>query len=301
MLPQLSRRRTAAYLVFLVLVWGINWPLSKYALRFTPPVLFAGLRTLIGGCLLILIALPRYRSIRFRSTWPIYFVSSMLNIVLYYGLQTIGLGYMPAGLFSAIVFLQPVLLGVGSWLWLGERMHALKMIGLAIGFVGVGTICLDGGSGTASTAGVLLAIGSAASWALGTVYMKKTAPRADVMWVTALQVTLGGIVLLAAGSWSESWTAIEWAPSFIADTLFISIFVIAIGWLVYFKLVGSGEAGTVGAYTFLIPLVAILFSALFMGESVSVQLLIGLILIVASILLVNAKQRQTRAVSSIGR
>lgn len=62
----------------------------------------------------MIFALPKYKSLRFKENWRIYVISSLFNIILYYGLQTVGLNYMPAGLFSAIVFLQPVLLGLFS-------------------------------------------------------------------------------------------------------------------------------------------------------------------------------------------
>ncbi|TBL81079.1 DMT family transporter [Paenibacillus thalictri] len=287
---QLSRTRTAVYLAFLVLVWGVNWPLSKYALHFTPPILFAGLRTLIGGLILIMLALPGYKKLNFQKTWPVYVISSVLNIILYYGLQTIGLGYLPAGLFSAIVFFQPVLLGFCSWLWLGEEMHAWKWLGLVAGFLGVGVISAGGFAGHLSSTGILLALGSAVSWALGTVYTKKMAARVDLIWNVALQLTIGGVFLLASGSLLERWPSIVWSGSFIWSLLFISVFVIALGWLVFFKLVGSGEASKVGAFTFLIPVIAIVCSVIFMGESVTFNLVAGFVLIIASIMLVNFKK-----------
>ncbi|MNU51369.1 putative amino-acid metabolite efflux pump [compost metagenome] len=288
----LSRTRTVVYLIFLVLVWGINWPLSKHALLYSPPLLFAGLRLLIGGILLLLIAIPRYRQLRFKTTWPLYFISAIFNIILYYGLQTIGLGYLPAGLFSAIVFLQPVLLGLSAWLWLGERMYGLKIVGLILGFLGVGVIGGGGLTGSLSLVGVMLALGSAVSWTLGTVYMKKITGKVDSIWIATLQILIGGIVLLVLGSFTESWSAIKWNGSFMLDTLFIAIFVIAVGWLIFFKLVGSGEASTVGSYTFLIPVISIICSVIFMGESLTMNLVIGFVMIVGSIILVNATGRR---------
>ncbi|MFB5266922.1 DMT family transporter [Paenibacillus enshidis] len=297
-MPKLSRSRTAVYLVFLIIMWGVNWPLSKFALEYTPPLLFAGLRTCIAGLLLILVALPRFRELRFRQNWPIYLISSLLNIVLFYGFQTIGLGYVPAGLFSAIVFLQPVLLGIAAWLWLGEGMSGKKLIGLLLGFLGVAAISIGGLAGHIAPEGIFLAIGSAVAWTLGTVYMKKTSGRVDTLWMTAIQITIGGIVLLASGAVVEDWTAIRWEPVFIYDMLFISVFVIALGWLTFFKLIGSGEASKVGSFTFLIPLIAITCSVLFLGEHVTLNLAAGLVLIVLSILLVNGKQRRLAARSS---
>ncbi|RUS48872.1 DMT family transporter [Cohnella sp. AR92] len=288
----LSSKQTLFYLAFLILMWGINWPLSKYALEFTPPLLFAGLRTLIGGALLIIIALPHWKLLRLRETWRYYVLSAFLSIVFYYGFQTVGLQYMPAGLFSAIVFLQPVLLGLFAWMWLGEGMYTRKMVGLLLGFGGVAAMSIGGLKGGISILGILLALGSALSWALGTVYIKRQAAKVDSLWMTAMQIVIGGIVMTAYGSTVESWSEVRWTAAFLYDTLFISVFIIALGWLVYFKLIGSGEASKVGSYTFLIPVVSIVCSILFLNEHLTMNLIVGMALIVSSILLVNVRHRQ---------
>lgn len=286
-----SRKQASLLLAFLILMWGVNWPLSKLALHYTPPLLFAGIRTEIGGLLLVLIGLSRYKELRFKQNWHIYFLSAILNIVLFYGLQTVGLGYLPAGLFSAIVFLQPVLLGIFSWLWLGESMYGMKIIGLVLGFTGVATISAGALTGNISLLGVLLALGTSLCWAFGTVYMKKIGDRADSVWLVAMQLVIGGILLMGSGSVTESWSSIQWNASFILIMLFISIFVIALGWLTYFTLMGSGEASKVASFTFLIPLVSITGSAVMMSEPITINLGIGLLLVLTSILLVNLKPK----------
>ncbi|GGG13443.1 DMT family transporter [Paenibacillus abyssi] len=286
-MEKLTRPQTVLLIAFLVAVWGINWPLSKIALSYTPPVLFSGLRTLLGGFLLLFIAVPRYKRLHFKETWGIYLISALFNVVLYYGLQTIGLNYLPAGLFSAIVFLQPVMVGLFSWMWLGEAMYGLKILGLIVGFSGVGIISIGGLSGHISIAGILLALGSALTWALGTVYVKKKGPSVDPIWLVSLQLTAGGLFMTAAGSSMESWSDINWTLPFVLCLLFISVFVIAIGWLVFYKLIDSGEASKVASFTFLIPLVAILIGTLFLNEPFTFSLLTGLVLILVSIYFVN--------------
>lgn len=288
-----KRKQTIGLLVFLVIVWGINWPLSKIALTYAPPLLFAGIRTVIAGIILVIAALPKRKQLNFRQLWPVYLVSAFLSIVFYYGFQTIGLQYVPSGLFSAIVFLQPVLLGIFAWIWLGERMYGLKIAGLVIGFLGVASLSLGGLTGSISPVGVLLALASALSWALATVYTKRNAARVDMLWMTAMQIMIGGVILLAAGSASESWADITWSPAFIVNTLFIAVFVIALGWMVYFKLINEGEAGKVGSFTFLIPLISIGSSVVLLHEQITMNLIIGMLLIVSSIILVNIRLGRT--------
>jgi drug/metabolite transporter (DMT)-like permease len=291
-MAQLSRTRTAMLLVFLVIVWGVNWPLSKIALAYTPPVLFSGMRTLLGGLLLLAVAVPRYKKIRMKEGWRVYLLSSVLNIILYYGLQTVGLNYLPAGLFSAIVFLQPVLVGVFSWMWLGEPMYGLKIAGLILGFSGVAVISAGGLAGHISLTGILLALGSALSWAAGTLYVKKVGHTVDAIWMVTLQLLIGGLFMTGVGSSFESWSDIEWTTTFVVCTLFISVFVIAAGWLVFYKLIDAGDAGKVASFTFLIPLIAILIGTLFLNEPFTLSLLAGLLMVVVSIYFVNRTPRK---------
>jgi len=288
---KLSKKQSLLLILFLVLIWGVNWPLSKYALQYIPPVLFSGIRTLLGGLLLLAIAIPRWQQLRFREAWPVYVTTSLVNVVLYYGLQTIGIQYLPAGLFSALVFVQPVLVGIFSWMWLGEDMNRMKMMGLLLGFGGVAIISAgaSGASGHISIPGILLALGSALSWAIGTVYVKKKGQVADPIWLVTVQLLIGGLLMTGAGSLVEQWTTIDWKPVFIVTLLFISIFVIAIGWLVFYKLIDSGEASKIASYTFLIPLVAIISGTIFLHEPFTLTLLAGLVCIVGSIYLVNRK------------
>ncbi|MGO4542354.1 EamA family transporter [Paenibacillus sp. 2TAB19] len=57
----------------------------------------------------------------------------------------------------------------------------------------------------------------------------------------------------------------------------------------FFLLLGSGEAGKVGSFNFLVPLIAIVTSVLFLGETITSKLVAGLVLIIAGIALVNLK------------
>lgn len=291
MVGELSRIRLVLLILFLVIVWGINFALSKYALSYMPPMLFSGTRTLLGGLLLMAVAIPRYKKLNIRSSWWVYLISAMVNVVMYYSMQTIGLVYMPSGLFSSIVFLQPVLVGIFSWMWLGESMNVLKMLGFILGFAGVGIISSGAGGldGHISMTGILLALGTAFSWAFGTIFVKKTRSLADPIWLVALQFLIGGMIMTGWGSGIESWSDVVWAPSFILTLLFISIFVIAFGWLAFYRLIDSGEAGKVSTYTFLIPIVAILTGTFIFHEPFMMSLLAGFVLVVASIYLVNRR------------
>ncbi|ALA43177.1 MULTISPECIES: DMT family transporter [Paenibacillus] len=291
---ELTTAKRIMMIALLVVLWGISWPIYKVALEFTPPLLFAGLRTLLGGLLLGVILVPRWNRIRWKENWRVYAISGIFNVVLFYGLQTVGLMYVPSGLFSVLVYLQPVLVGIFAWMWLGEAMSRLKVIGLIIGFLGVAAVSVGGFSGHVAVAGVIIAIITAVSWALGTVYVKKVNQRVDSLWLVAFQCTLGGIVLTGAGTVTENWSDIVWNVPYVSGLIFGTVLGISLSWLLYFTLVNSGDASKVASYTFLVPVISVFVSSLVLGEAITAFLLIGLILIGLSIYLVNRRARVVR-------
>ncbi|OMF32553.1 DMT family transporter [Paenibacillus peoriae] len=291
---ELTTAKRIMMIALLVVLWGISWPIYKVALEFTPPLLFAGLRTLLGGLLLGAILVPRWNRIRWKENWRVYAISGIFNVVLFYGLQTVGLMYVPSGLFSVLVYLQPVLVGIFAWMWLGEAMSRLKVIGLIIGFFGVAAVSVGGFSGHVAVAGVIIAIITAVSWALGTVYVKKVNQRVDSLWLVAFQCTLGGIVLTGAGTVTENWSDIVWNVPYVSGLIFGTVLGISLSWLLYFTLVNSGDASKVASYTFLVPVISVFVSSLVLGEAITAFLLIGLILIGLSIYLVNRRARVVR-------
>ncbi|MEH7119453.1 DMT family transporter [Neobacillus vireti] len=277
----------------LIIIWSVSWPIYKLALVYTPPLLFAGMRCLFGGVILGAFIWKTRDRIQWRKNWKIYVITGTLNIALFYGLQTEGLKLVPSGLFSVIVYFQPILVGLLAWLWLGESMTIAKVAGLILGFLGVISVSAEGFSGHVSILGIIFGLLSALSWALGTVYTKRTAHSVDSLWMVALQCLIGGIVLMIAGLSSENWTSIVWNDTFLWGLSFGTILGIAISWILYVMLVKTGDASVVATFTFLVPMFAVVIGTIFLNEPFTKLLFLGIILIVASIYLVNKKQKQT--------
>ncbi|GGG72912.1 DMT family transporter [Paenibacillus radicis (ex Gao et al. 2016)] len=290
----LSSKTTLAIL-FLVLIWGLSWSIYKTALAYTPPLLFSGTRSLLGGLLLAIFLLPKRDKLKFRQNWHRYSISALFNAVLFYGVQSIGLIYLPGGLFSVLVYFQPVLIGLLAWMWLGERLSLLKITGLVIGFLGILAVSADGITGNVSLLGVSLALLTALSWALGVIYVKKESRHTDSMWMVAMQFIIGGIALIGVGSGTESWSSIVWNGPFILGLLYGATCGIPIAFVIYFKLMNTGDASKVAAFTFLVPLIAVLTGTVFMHEPFTYSLLVGLVLIIISIGCVNySGKKQTQ-------
>lgn len=276
-------------LLSLIVIWGGSWPIYKLTLPYTPPLLFSGMRALIGGLLLAIFIFKLRNRICWRKNWQKYCISALFNTIFFFGIQTVGLIYLPGGLFSVLVYFQPVLLGIFAWIWLGEHMSPIKITGLFIGFIGIAVVSVNGLTDHVSVIGVILGLVTAICWAFGVCYVKKVSNEIDAYWMVALQCIIGGVVLLIVGTIFESWSAIVWNPVYWAGLSFGATFGIPIAYVIYYSLVNAGDAGKVGSFTFLVPIIAVFIGTVFLKEPLTYTLLTGLLLVVISIYFVNYK------------
>lgn len=279
-------------LVVLVVIWGVSWPIYKLSIVYAPPLLFSGMRALLGGSLIMLLMFKLRDRLQWRQHWRKYSISALFNTVLFFGLHTIGLHYLPGGLFSVLVYFQPVLLGLFAWMWLGETMTPIKVTGLLIGFIGIIVVSAEHFTAQLSILGVVFGVLTAFFWALGVVYVKKVSEEVDAYWMVAMQFTIGGVVLLVLGSMTESWSAIEWESMYLFGLGFGATMGIPVAYIIYYSLIRAGEASKIAVFTFLVPVISVFISTVFVGEPMTHTLWVGLLLVVLSICFVNYRKKE---------
>jgi drug/metabolite transporter (DMT)-like permease len=287
------RRARVAAIVALVLAWGSTFAAVKVGLDSAPPVLFGGLRSVLGGAVMVVLALARSGPPRWREAWWPYLVLTLLNVVLFFTLQTLAILELPSGLAAVLIYLQPVLTGVLAAPLLGEPLGVGRVVGLLVGFAGIVVVSAGALRGDISVAGVAYAVVGAAVWSLGTIAFKRYADRVDVWWAVALPFLVGGVVLSLGGAAVEGLD-IDWSAGFVAAFVYASLVGTALSWSLWFGLVGAGEAGRAASYIFFVPLVSLLLGAVLLGETLGLSLLIGAVLVVAGVYLVNRRGSRGR-------
>ncbi|HJQ29904.1 MAG TPA: DMT family transporter [Rubrobacter sp.] len=282
-----KRRFVVLSFVLLVLFWSSTFSVVKVGLVYSPPVLFAGLRSIVGGLSIVVVASLWGGRPDLSRDWAVYASLTMLNVVSFLGLQTFAIMLLPSGTAAVLIYLQPILTGLLAWFMLGETLSVAKFAGLFLGFSGIVAVSVGGFSGKISVSGVAFAVVSALMWALGTVYFKGVQDRVSMLWAVALMFVFGGIVLSALGLVIESPAEITLSGSLVASVLYSGIVGTGLAWVLWLGLVRAGEAGTVAAYVFFVPLASVAIGALFLDERPSTSLLVGAVLVVSGIYLVN--------------
>jgi drug/metabolite transporter (DMT)-like permease len=282
-----ERRYAVVAFGLLVLFWGSAFSVVKVGLEYSPPMLFAGLRTLMGGLVILLAAVVWGGSPHLRRDWPVFLLLAAFNVVFFFGFQTLAVLYLPSGTAAVLEYLQPMLVGLLAWMILGESLSLAKIVGLILGFSGIGAVSAGSILGNISPAGVAFGAGSAFSWALGTVFFKRYEARVSTMWAVAIPFVAGGMVLTLLSFTIESWSEVSTKATLFVSLSYVSLVEIALAWLIWFGLVRAGEASRVAVYVFFVPLVSIVVGAIFLGERLTTSLLIGTVLIVTGIYVVN--------------
>lgn len=272
--------------VLLVLAWGSTFAAVKVGLDSAPPILFGGIRSVLGGAVMVVLAFGRTGRPALRDTWPAYAVLTLLNVVMFFSLQTLAILELPSGLAAVLIYLQPVLVGVLAAPLLGEALTGFKVAGLLLGFAGIAVVSAGAFSGHASLLGVGYAVVGALVWALGTIAFKRYAERVDVWWAVAIPFLVGGGVMTLGGAITEG-TAISWSGEFVAAFVYAALVGTALSWSLWFGLVGAGEAGRAASYIFFVPLVSLAIGGVLLHETLGPSLLAGAALVILGVYLVN--------------
>lgn len=290
-----SRAIRPQYLVALVFVAFLNalcYPLITVGLGYAPHLSFATLRAFVAGSALALVAVLLRRPMpRGLGTW--------------FGLAAIGLGttslgyvgmfhaaeFVSPGLATVIANSQPLIAAILAHFFLCERLRPKQRLGLLLGFLGIVVISLPqlggGGGGAGFTLGLAYIILAASGVAVGNVLMKAFGGRVDPLVAMAAQSLFGAIPLAVAALLREQPSAIAWSPAFMVSLLGLALFGTALGYWLWFTLLGRIPLSRANAFTFLTPFFGFAMGVAFFGERPGLAAIIGLSLAAVGIVLVE--------------
>jgi drug/metabolite transporter (DMT)-like permease len=280
-------------LLLLAALWGASF----LFLRILAPVLGVAwtteLRVGIAGIAMLMFMAATRRTMHFRANWKQYLMLGMLNSALPFSLYSYAALTLPSG-YSAIVNATSPLWGalIGA-VALNEKLTARKCIGLATGIAGVMFLVRLGPVQftTQVMVAALACVGAAICYGIASTYSKKkSASIAPPLMATGSQLAAAFILLpflpLAPAQG-------EITPFILAIAVALALLCSAVAFFIYFRLIadiGPTKALTV---TFLIPLFALAWGALFLHETIDLNTLIGCALVITATWLVLFQGRRT--------
>ncbi len=273
----------------MVLIWSVNWSAMKIGLEIATVFTFNFHRFLFSTIFLLLFCILR------KVEW-VKDIQTNIHIIIYcltsifgFTLTTIGLIYESSGISAVLTYTQPIWVFILSILLLNEAFSLTKLLGILLGFSGI-IILFLGDIGSIGSFPSILIIFGAILWAASTIYYKMRLEGVDSIYL----------------NFYNSWTAtlIAFILSLILENPFKTfnldyllvvfysgVFASGIGMTIWVFLLKNESAVTLSSSSLIVPLLALIFSAVILGEEIGYRTIIGSAFVLSGVYLVNRNRK----------
>ena len=274
------------------LIWSSAFSSARIIVADASPLASLSLRFFVSGVIGVGIALALGQTWRLtRDQWRATVIFGICQNAIYLGLNFVAMQWVEAGFASIIASTMPLIVAFAIWTVFRERLPALGIAGLALGFVGVVIIMQARLTAGVDLTGTLLCVIAAVALSVATLMVRGASSGGNLMMIVGLQMFVGAIVLAVASALTETirvdLTA-ELVLAFIYTTLFPGLLATWI-WFALVDRIGAVKAAT---FHFLNPFFGVAIAALILGESLSVRDMIGVAVIALGILAVQLARVQ---------
>jgi drug/metabolite transporter (DMT)-like permease len=260
---------TWVLLALLILTWGFNYLFVAVGLTAAGPIWLAIFRSGFGFLgTLVLVTLARAWGTLDAAARRDALLLGLPNTTLFFGLWFVAARSVPPGIASVVIYTFPLWVALLSAPVLGRPLGRVAWLAIATGFVGVALVSeawTHVGPGL-SIAPILELLAAASSWAVGTVLFQRRFNAPQMLSASAYQLAGGTLGLCGA----LLLTGVEPLPrvtlDFVAAVLWLGILGTAVGYAIWFTLLGRTPAARLSAYLFFVPVVALTASILLLGE-----------------------------------
>lgn len=261
----------------LAAIWGSSFLFMRLAVGEMGPLATAGMRVAIAALFLLPVLIWRRQVPLLRTHAGPLLVVGMLNSGLPFVLYAFALQSISTGLSAMLNATTPMFGALVAWLWLGERLNRWRVLGLALGFVGVGLLAWEQASfkagGLAALWAVLACLLACLSYGVAASYTRRHLQNVPSVAAAAGSQIGAGLVLALPTAWA--WP--ERMPSATAwlGVLAVGVVCSGVAYLLFYRVVQRAGAARSLAVTYLIPLFALLYGVLLLGEHLSLAMLLG--------------------------
>jgi drug/metabolite transporter (DMT)-like permease len=274
------------------LMWSSAFTSARMIVADAPPLTALALRFLVSGIIGVSIAAALGQTARLtRSQWRATIIFGICQNAIYLGFNFVAMQWIEASLAAIVASTMPLLVALGGWLILRERLRPLGYAGLLAGVIGVAIIMGHRMSEGVDLTGLLFCGIGATALAYATLSMRGTSGGGNLLMVVGLQMLVGSSLLAVAALALESWD-INWTPrlglAFAYTTLVPGLLAT---WL-WFLLVARIGAVRAAAFHFLNPFFGVVIASVLLGESLTLWDVGGVVVIAAGILAVQLSRVQ---------
>jgi len=283
------RWHTDVLMVLVATIWGVNFPVLKYAARFISPLAINGFRIPIAAGAQLAMArgmnLPRPSARDVRAM----IVLGMLGNGIYQVFFILGLVRARVATAALIIAATPAFVAVLGRLRGTEHLNRVQWAGVGMQILGCSTVAfgaMRSRGGEDTVLGVVLLLGAAFSWSIYAVSLKRYSDHV-APWYLGGYTMLGGAIVMAVvglpAIMSTNWSAAPWGVWL--ALMYATFIAMVIAYLLYYRGLKILGPTRTSMYSNLQPLVAMGLAWLMLHEAPTVAQTTGAALIVGGLLL----------------
>lgn len=267
-----------AELTLLAAVWGASFLFMRVGAPEFGAVALAAARVTLASLMLLPLLAQRRQLAELRQHWRGLLLVGAFNSAIPFALFSFAALSITTGLSSILNATVPLWTAIVGFVWLRQGLTALRVLGLVIGFVGVvylawGQASFKPGESHAGVWAVAACLGATGCYGIAANATRRYLSRASALAVATGSQCAAAMMLAGPALWL--WPAQSPSTTAWLSALALAGLCTALAYLLFFRLMGRvGPTNTVSV-TFLIPLFALLWGAIFLGEGVTVRMLIG--------------------------
>ena len=287
-----NRAGVTLALAAIYLIWGTTYLAVVIVLRSIPPFAASAMRYISGGGLLLawllLFRRQAFRGLPLRRL----VAAGVLLVAGGNGFSVWAQQGVPSGIAALLISSVPVFVLVLNWLFFARRApDARSLLGVLVGLGGVAVIVahMHTSAGAVRAPYVVALLAAVVCWSSGTLVSRGVVTAAQVGAGTCVQMLVGAVLLslmaLVHGDWHRLHLAHVQLGSWIA-LAYLSVFGTIIALSCFLWLLTQVSAQKATTYALVNPLVALFLGALFLGEKITTNVVLAVVLILVGVALV---------------
>ncbi len=262
--------------VWLAAIWGSSFLFIRHAALEFGALPTAALRVTVASLFLMPLLLWRGLASDLKRHWRPVFLVGVLNSGIPFACYSFALLHITTGLSAILNATVPLFGALVAWVWLKDRPNGMRLLGLAIGFVGVALLATGKPS---APAGAIPSTEAETGWAMlaclvatmcygiGASFTKRHLSALPPL-VTATGSQIGaslGLALPAMWTWPTHTPSVQaWGA-----VLVLGVLCTGFAYILFFKLIGIAGPAKALTVTFLVPVFALAYGAILLGELVT--------------------------------
>lgn len=298
-------RRTSAYclLTLTPFFWACNWIIGRGLMADIPPMAMTFFRWLFAILILAPFAWSHVRRDWpvLRRHWKVMVVLGVVGVGIHNALAYLGLNYTTATNGVILNSFIPVMIITFSWMFLGEKLAPLQVLGVTISLGGVLAIITEGSLAALLAfrlnVGDIFIILSMAMWSAYTIGLRWRPAGLNVMSFLLVVAIIGNLCVLPL--WVGEMALghhVAWSWVNFAALVSVGLFASVLAYLFWNRGVEVLGASVAGLFVHLMPVFGIILASMFLGERLMLYHIVGIALILSGIGLTSRYGRARRDV-----